>query len=210
RVPDPRVDRLSVLFKPKKTTYATFEVVDLAGIEKGERTALDAKEFRNADALLHVVRAFPDETRGAPDPRRDILDLERELVFADLGVVERRVERLEASIKKQRKDAEVQEHAVLVRLKTSLEAETPLRALPLTPDEIRLLRGFTFLSQKPILHLVNVEESGIAQAEKIAERYGLADVAARPQTRVGWVSAVIEAEIAQLSGEEQQAFLADL
>src|SRR4030095_4420442 len=185
RVPDPRVDRLSVLFKPKKTTYATFEVVDLAGIEKGERTALDAKEFRNADALLHVVRAFPDETRGAPDPRRDILDLERELVFADLGVVERRVERLEASIKKQRKDAEVQEHAVLVRLKTPREAETPLRALPLTPDEIRLLRGFTFLSQKPILHLVNVEESGIAQAEKIAERYGLADVAARPQTRVG-------------------------
>ena len=193
RVPDPRVDRLSGLFKPKKTTYATFEVVDLAGIEKGERTALDAKEFRNADALLHVVRAFPDETRGAPDPRRDILDLELELVFADLEVVERRVERLEASIKKQRKDAEVQEHAVLVRLKGSLEAETPLRALPLTPDEIRLLRGFTFLSQKPILHLVNVEESGIAQAEKIAERYGLADVAARPQTRVGWVSAVIEA-----------------
>src|SRR5258705_132995 len=99
RVPDPRVDRLSALFKPKKTTYATFEVVDLAGIEKGDRGALDAKEFRNADALLHGRRAFPDEARGAPD---------------------------------------------------------------------------------------------------------------RPQSRVGWVSAVIEAEIARLEGEEQQAFLADL
>jgi hypothetical protein len=129
RVPDPRVDRLSGLFKPKKTTYATFEVVDLAGIEKGERTALDAKEFRNADALLHVVRAFADEARGAPDPRRDILDLELELIFADLEVVDRRVERLDVSIKKQRKDAEVQEHAVLSRLKTALEAETPLRAM---------------------------------------------------------------------------------
>jgi len=210
RVPDPRVDRLSGLFKPKKTTYATFEVVDLAGIEKGERTALDAKEFRNADALLHVVRAFADEARGAPDPRRDILDLELELIFADLEVVDRRVERLDVSIKKQRKDAEVQEHAVLSRLKTALEAETPLRAMALTVDEVRLLRGFTFLSQKPILHLVNVEEAGIAQAEKVAERYGLADVAARPHTRVGWVSAVIEAEIAQLAGDEQQAFLADL
>jgi GTP-binding protein YchF len=210
RVPDPRVDRLSELFKPKKTTYASFEVVDLAGIEKGERTALDAKEFRNADALLHVVRAFGDEARGAPDPRRDVLDLELELIFADLEVVDRRVERLEVSIKKQRKEAEVQEHAVLLRLKTALEAETPLRAVALTPDEVRVIRGFTFLSQKPILHLVNVEEAGIAQAEKIAERYDLADVAARPHTRVGWVSAVIEAEIAQLAGDEQQAFLADL
>ncbi|HEY8178753.1 MAG TPA: GTPase, partial [Candidatus Limnocylindria bacterium] len=208
RVPDPRVDRLSELFKPKKTTYATFEVVDLAGIEKGERTALDAKEFRNADALLHVVRAFGDEARGAPDPRRDVLDLELELIFADLEVVDRRVERLEASIKKQRKDAEVQEHAVLTRLKTSLEAETPLRAVTMTPDEVRLIRGFTFLSQKPILHLVNVEEAGIAQADKIADQYQLTDVAARPLTRVGWVSAVIEAEIAQLAGDEQQVFLA--
>ena len=138
--------------------------------EKGERTALDAKEFRNADALLHVVRAFSDEARGSPDPRRDILDLELELIFADLEVVDRRVERLEVSIKKQRKDAEVQEHAVLTRLKAALEAETPLRAVALAPEEVRLIRGFTFLSQKPILHLVNVEEAGIVQAETIVER----------------------------------------
>jgi ribosome-binding ATPase len=210
RVPDPRVDRLSALFKPKKTTYATFEVVDLAGIEKGDRGALDAKEFRNADALLHVVRAFVDESRGAPDPRRDIVDLELELVLADLEVIDRRVERLEASIKKQRKEAEVREHEVLGRLKTALEAETPLRAVTLTTDEARLVRGFTFLSQKPILHVVNVEESAIAEGGKVTERYGLADVAGRPHSRVGWVSAVIEAEIARLEGEEQQAFLADL
>jgi len=210
RVPDPRVDRLTGLFKPKKTTYATFEVVDLAGIEKGERGALDAKEFRNADALLHVVRAFSDEARGAADPRRDILDLEMELILADLDVVERRLERLEVSIKKQRKEAEVKEQEVLARLKTSLESETALRAVTLTPDDARLLRGFTFLSQKPILHLVNVEEKAIAEGERVTERYSLGEIAARPHTRVGWVSAVIEAEIAALEGAEQQAFLTDL
>ena len=210
RVPDPRVDRLTVLFNPKKTTYATFEVVDLAGIEKDERGGLEAKEFRNADALLHVVRAFPDEARGAADPKRDVLDLELTLVLADLEVVDRRLERLEASIKKQRKDAEVMEQALLARLKLELESETPLRAVTMTPDEERLLRGFTFLSYKPILHLVNVEEAAIAEGGRVAERYGLTEVAARPQTRVGWVSAVIEAEIARLEGDEQQAFLADL
>jgi len=210
RVPDPRVDRLTGLFKPKKTTYATFEVVDLAGIEKGERGALDAKEFRNADALLHVVRAFTDEARGVADPRRDILDLEMELILADLDVVERRLERLEVSIKKQRKEAEVKEQDVLARLKTALESETALRAVTLTVDDARLIRGFTFLSQKPILHLVNVEEKAIAEGERVAERYHLAEIAGRPHTRVGWVSAVIEAEIAALEGAEQQAFLTDL
>jgi len=210
RVPDPRVDRLTGLFKPKKTTYATFEVVDLAGIEKGERGALDAKEFRNADALLHVVRAFTDEARGAADPRRDVLDLEMELILADLDVVERRLERLEVSIKKQRKEAEVKEQEVLARLKTALESETALRTMTLTPDDARLIRGFTFLSQKPILHLVNVEEKAIADGERVAERYNLAEIAGRPHTRVGWVSAVIEAEIAALEGAEQQAFLIDL
>src|SRR5499425_2821452 len=126
RVPDARVDRLTAIFKPKKTTYATFEVVDLAGIERGERAGLDTKEFRNADALLHVARAFADEALGAPAPKRDIEDLETELMLADLEVIERRLERLEASIKKQRKEAEVKERELLARIRTALEAERPL------------------------------------------------------------------------------------
>jgi GTP-binding protein YchF len=210
RVPDERVDRLRDLFKPRKTTYATFEVVDLAGIAKGERAALDTKEFRNADALLHVVRGFADEALGAPDPRRDILDLETELILADLEVVERRLERLEASIKKQRKDAEVKEREILTRLKAALEAETPLRAVPLSAEDARAVRGFTFLSQKPIFHIVNLDEKAIADGERVVERFGLEEVAGRARTRVGWVSAVIETEIARLEGEEQQAFLGDL
>jgi GTP-binding protein YchF len=210
RVPDARVDRLSAIFTPRKTTFATFEVVDLAGLAKGERAGLEAKEFRNADALLHVVRAFEDEAAGPPDPRRDVDDLEMELILADLEVVERRLERLEASIRKRRTDAEVAEQALLQRLKGELEAEHPLRAVPLTPDETRAIRGFTFLSEKPILHCVNLPEKGVGDAERAAGRLGLADLAARPRTRVAWVSAVIEAEVAQLAGEEQEAFLADL
>jgi GTP-binding protein YchF len=210
RVPDERVDRLSALFRPRKTTYATFEVVDLAGIAKGERAALDTKEFRNADALLHVVRGFPDDALGAPDPRRDIVDLETELILADLEVVERRLERLEASLKKQRKEAEARERELLGRLRVALEAETPLRAVDLAADDARAVRGFTFLSQKPIFHVVNLDEKALAEGARLVATFGLAEVAARPRTRVSWVSAVIEAEIAKLDGDEQQAFLHDL
>jgi GTP-binding protein YchF len=210
RVPDPRVDRLSELFKPKKTTFATFDVVDLAGIAKGERSGLDTKEFRNADALLHVVRAFEDPALPAPDPRRDIGDLETELILADLEVVERRLERLEASIKKRRTDPEVKEQEILRRLQGELETEHALRAVEVSTDDAKVIRGFTFLSGKPILHCVNLDEGAVGDGDRVAERFGLQAQAARPHTRVGWVSAVIEAEIAQLTGEEQAAFLADL
>jgi GTP-binding protein YchF len=210
KVPDARVERLSALFKPKKTTYASFEVVDLAGIAKGERNALDAREFRAADALLHVVRAFDDQGLGAPDPRRDIADLEMELLLADLEVVERRLERLELSLRKRRTDGEAAEQAVLQRIKGALEGEVPLRAAALTPEETRIVRGFTFLSEKPILHCVNLHEKSLAGGPRVTEIYDLGGQAARPETRVGWVSAVIEAEVAQLAGEEREAFLADL
>ena len=210
RVPDVRVDRLSALFKPRKTTYATFEVVDLAGIAKGERQGLEAKEFRNADALLHVVRAFPDAAGTPADPRADIDDLETELILADLEVVERRLERLDAQIKKKRTDADVNERAVLSKVKPALESERPIRAMGLTEEEARALRGFTFLSQKPILHCLNLAEKDIAKGSALVASFGLQAVAERPASRVGWVSAVIEAEVAQLEGAEQAAFLADL
>jgi len=210
RVPDARVDRLSALFKPKKTTYASFEVVDLAGIAKGDRQGLEAKEFRNADALLHVVRAFPDAAGTAPDPRRDVADLETELILADLEVVERRLERLELSIRKKLTDAEVREQGILLRVKPALESETPIRAMGLGDDDARALRGFTFLSQKPILHCLNLAEKEIDRGRSLIDAFGLAEIARHPGTRLGWVSAVIEAEVAQLAGEEQAAFLADL
>jgi GTP-binding protein YchF len=210
RVPDDRVDRLSALFKPRKTTLATFEVVDLAGISKGDREGLDAKEFRSADALLHVVRAFTDAAGTPPRPLGDISDLETELILADLEVVERRLERLEISIKKKRTETEVKEQALLQRLKPALEAETPIRAASLSDEDARALRGFTFLSQKPILHCLNLSEKELDRGQTLVESFGLQDIAGRAHTAVGWVSAVIEAEVSQLAGEEQAAFLADL
>ncbi|MCI0547703.1 MAG: YchF family ATPase [Candidatus Rokubacteria bacterium] len=210
RVLDVRVDRLSALFRPRKTTYASFEVVDLAGIAKGERQGLEAKEFRNADALLHVVRAFPDAAGAAATPAADIGDLETELILADLEVVERRLERLEAAIKKRPTDAERREQEVLRAIMPALEAETPIRALDLADDAAKAIRGFTFLSQKPILHCLNLDEKELARAPDLAASFGLGEIAARARTRLGWVSAVIEAEVAQLAGEEQAAFLADL
>jgi ribosome-binding ATPase len=210
RVPDGRVDRLGEIFKPRKTTHATFEVVDLAGIAKGEREGLETKEFRNADALLHVVRAFIDDVQGAPDPKRDIVDLQLELILDDLEVVDRRLERLEASIRKRRTGADVKEREILRHLKERLEAEVPLRAVDLPDDEAKVVRGFTFLSRKPILHCLNLDEKSIAEADRLVQAYGLGEIAAHRHTRIGWVSAVIEAEVAQLAGEAQAAFLADL
>jgi len=211
RVPDDRVTRLAELFKPKKTTYATFEVVDLAGIARGERSGPEAKEFRDADALLHVVRAFPDATGAPADPRADIETLDLELVLADLEVVDRRLERLAASIRKKRIEADVRQQAILEVLKARLEAETPIRAVELSDDaDAKAIRGFTFLSQKPILHCLNLGEKDIAKGAKVAAAFGLTDIARRPHTAIGWISAVIEGEVAQLTGSEQQAFLQDL
>jgi GTP-binding protein YchF len=210
RVPDARVDRLAGIFKPKKITFASFEVVDLAGIAKGERQGLEAKEFRSADALLHVVRGFPDAAGTAADPAGDINDLETELILADLEVVERRLERVEAQLKKKRTEADAWEQVVLLKVKSELESERPIRAIGLSEEESRAIRGFTFLSQKPILHCLNLAEKETARGPRLVDSFGLGAVAQRPATRLGWVSAVIEAEVAQLDGAEQVAFLADL
>ncbi len=211
RVPDARVDRLSAFVRPRKTTHATFEVVDLAGIAKGERSGLlEAKEFRDADALLHVVRGFADSVLGPPDPKADVAELEVELLLADLEVVERRLERLEVSLKRRRVEADAREQALLRRVREALEADTPLRALDLSADDAKAVRGFMFLSRKPILHCVNLDEKAVGEGKHVVERFGLHAFAGRPHTRIGWVSALIEGEVAQLEGEAQQAFLADL
>src|SRR5512134_2518580 len=120
RVPDPRVEALAAIFHPRKTTHATVEYVDVPGVAKGEGSALvDLPALRGVDAFVHVVRAFESQTvphpEGSIDPKRDAAMLELELILADLGTVERRIERLAANIKKAKKAEDVAEHALFLQ-----------------------------------------------------------------------------------------------
>src|SRR5580765_1686588 len=159
RVPDERLDRLTELFKPKKHVPATVEFADMGGAAAGKSGAaalLDVAAFRNADALLHVVRMFRDPSvphaAGSIDPARDVRTMEDELILADLGVVERRLERLERDLKKAGAAPELKkEQEILERCRALLEEGKPLRDLALPPEDARRLRGFQFLSAKPLL-----------------------------------------------------------
>jgi GTP-binding protein YchF len=206
RVPDERVARLAALFRPERTVYATLDVVDLAGFDPGERAGLEVGDLRNADALFHVVRGFATGALGAaPAAARQVRALEEELVLADLEVVERRLERLGPGLKRKPTEAEQREQAVLGRVREPLGEGVPLRWQGLPAEDARLLRGYQFLSLKPVLHCLNLGEDDVARRD--ARLGELAEWAGRPATRVGWVSAVVEGEVAGLPDEEQRAFL---
>jgi hypothetical protein len=216
RVTDPRVDRLSELFRPRKTTHATIEYVDVAGIKTGElKESVDLAALRPVDALVHVVRAFDDaEIEHAPgpiDPRRDMEAMETELTLTDLITVEKRLERLELDIKKKGRDAAmVQEHEALGALRLALEEGRPARSVALDAEVERRLRGFQFLSAKPLLHVVNLGEERQDAHRDIVAHFHLEALAAHPRTAITWVVGKLEMEIGQLDPADARAFLADL
>jgi hypothetical protein len=215
RVPDPRVDRLSEIYHPKKKTYATVDYVDVPGVKKGEGAALvDLPALRNVDALLHVVRTFTSEAvphpDGSVDPKRDAEMLELELILTDLAAVERRLEKLEANLKKANKAEDAAEKALFLRMKECLEAEKPLRELPFSEEERRRLRNYQFFSEKPVLLVANLGEDQVKDAEAVLARSGLKDFAARPGFALCPVSAPIEAEMAELPPDDARGFREDL
>jgi len=217
RVPDERLDRLTALFNPKKRVPATVEFADIAGApgaRAGAQALLDVAPFRNADALLHVVRMFRDPSvphpAGAVDPARDVRLMEDEVILADLGVVERRLERLERDLKKGNTPELRREQDVLVRCRAALEDGRPLRALQLDPDDGKRLRGFQFLSAKPLLLVLNLDESDLGQADDAVKLAGLDEFMSGAATRAVAICAKIELEIAQLDPADAAAFLADL
>ena len=170
-VPDPRVDRLAEMFQPRKVTRAQVQYNDIAGLDAGVgQSGGFSGALLNAiavnDALLHVVRAFRDDAiphiRGSVDPARDLRDLDAELILADLSMVEHRMERLQRDLKRPGPAADLaaEEQTLLLRLKDALEAEVPLRDLSLTEAEQQRLRGFSFLTLKPVLVVLNVGDDG--------------------------------------------------
>src|SRR5438477_1903207 len=154
KVPDARLDRLADLYHPKKLTHASVEYVDVGAIgQEALKESSYIGHLRNVDALAHVLRAFDDASIphvGPIDPLRDIKNVEFDLMVSDLGQIEKRMERLERDLKRGKAPELVREHEVLVRAKAWLEAEKPLREMEITPAEEKAIRGFMFLSQKPI------------------------------------------------------------
>jgi len=161
-----------------------------------------------------VVRGFQEasipHSEGAIDPARDVDTMETEFILADLGVVEKRIEKLKLQIMKVQNDDDKKELAVLERCLEALENETPLRNLDLDPDDLRRIRGYTFLSLKPLLVVVNADEADADKLARGAAGFGLAALEQRPATHVIALSAKIEAEIAQLGPDEAAEFRSDL
>jgi ribosome-binding ATPase len=217
RVPDERLDRLTALFNPRKRVPATVEFADIAGAggaQTGAQALLDLAPFRNANALLHVVRMFRDPAvphpAGAIDPARDVRTMEDEVILADLGVVERRLERLERDLKKGGNPDLHREQEVLVGCREALEAGRSLRALTLGADDAKRLRGFQFLSAKPLLLVLNLDEADLPKADEAVHLAGLETFMTGAATRAVPICAKIELEIAELDATDAAAFMADL
>jgi ribosome-binding ATPase len=223
-VPDSRLDKLAEVVKPQKTTYATVEYVDLPGLSRGEgRAALEGQakdmttylnSLKNIDSLVHVVRGFEDpnlpHVEGSVDPVRDIGLFELEMIFSDLAIVEKRLERLAKDLKKGKSPELELENDVLLRFKSSLESEQPLRELELTPEEEKRVRGFTFLSAKPILLVMNVDDQEAPKITQVIEDLGLQKLASKHNVGITAVCGKIESEIATLAPEDAQLFMEDL
>lgn len=220
KVPDGRLDVLAGMFKPKKIVPADVQYLDVAGLTKGMgEQGLGGKllgHLQQAQALVHVARAFDagatPHADGSVDPLRDIETLNLELAFSDLGIIEKRLERIKNTIGKTRgaeRELNEREAVLLARLREELEAGRPLRAAELSADEAKLLRGFGFLTAKPQLILLNVGEEQVGEetARLVAaakERFG------GPFVEVAALAAKIEMELGQLEPADAQEFMADL
>jgi len=213
KVPDQRLVKLAEHFNPQKITYATVHYMDYLGIMKAEpqhnRKILEV--MKDADAYLHVVRAFEDEAIvhpfGSVDPIRDINILRTELVISDLELVEKRLERIEES-KKKGKKIQPEEERVLLKLKTALEQEKAIRELSLSEEELLAIRHLQFITDKPEIILLNISEEQFKQdrGDSLVKKV---QKTINSHTPVLAVSGKIEMEIALLEENERKEFLED-
>lgn len=212
KVPDVRLEELAKIFSPPKVTHAVVEYVDFPAISKEAlREPSYLASLRVVDALAHVLRVFEDPTvpheKETVDPVRDRDDVDTELIVSDLVVVEKRLERVDKDRKKIKSPELDHEHELLIRCKDTLEANTPLREMKLTDDEEKRIRGFQFLSQKPMLYVLNLGEENAADLNGIEQSYR-EKLGAKPNTYVTAVCGKIEAELAELPVEESTELMA--
>lgn len=214
-VPDTRVDELSAIFKPNKTTYATIEFVDIAGLIKGasKGEGLGNKflsHIREVDAIVHVVRCFDDpnivHVDGSIGPERDIETINLELIFADIEAMERRIEKTRKMLKSGDKNFQI-ELDLYEKILSGLHDEMPARALNYSTDEEPLVRQLALLTSKPVLYAANVSENDLADVDNNSYVKAVQATAKRENSEVIVLSGKIEEEIAQLSEEEKNEFL---
>jgi ribosome-binding ATPase len=223
KVPDPRLDRLAEIFSPKKVVHADVTYVDLPApppsseghVGTEELPAEHLARLRESDALLHVVRAFDDPSvphpDGPVDPARDLERLDLEFILADLTLVDRRLERLASSGRHGtpgEREANEREEVILRRLKAELEAGRPIRDAGLSEDEAKAVRGFRFLTEKPVLVLLNVGEGDLGTADGLVAR--IAGGYDHRHALVDHLSAKIEMELGELEPDDAVTFMAEL
>jgi len=213
KVPDARVEALARLFEPPKITHATVEYVDMPSISKETlRDVSSMASLRVVDAFAHVLRLFADETvpheKGTVDPVRDMEDVETELILSDLVVVEKRLERLEKDRKKIKNPELDREFELLERCKGVLDAGQPIRQLEIEAEDEKRIRGFQFLSQKPVLYVLNLGEDEAGKLHEREREFREGPLAGRKHTAAAAVCGKIEAELAELPRDEQHDYLA--
>ena len=223
KVPDERLDRLAEIFKPRKIVQADVTYADLPAPPASSEGRIGTEELpadhlarlRDSDALLHVVRAFEDAAHphpsGSVDPARDLEQLDLEFILADLAMAERRLERLGASGRhgtQAEREANEREEIVLRRIHAGLEAGTPIRDLALDADETKAIRGFRFLTEKPVLVLLNVGEGDVAREAELVAR--ISSGYEHRNAIVDALSARIEMELGELEPDEAAVFMEEL
>ncbi|MFF5997053.1 redox-regulated ATPase YchF [Lysinibacillus sp. KU-BSD001] len=217
-VPDARLAKLTELVTPKKTVPTSFEFTDIAGIVKGasQGEGLGNKflsHIREVDAICQVVRCFEDENithvAGAVNPIDDIEVINLELVLADLESVDKRLQKVSKMAKQKDKEALIEE-PILSKIKAALEADQPARAVELTDDELKVIKGLHLLTIKPMLYVANVSEDEVADADNNKYVQMVREFAAKEGSRVITVCAKVEEEISELDDEEKAMFLEEL
>lgn len=211
QVPDRRVALLSELFQPKKITFATVDYLDIAGItagtgQKEEQGDSGLAALRNMDLLVHVLCGFEFLNAGSGAPKADYETTALELALADLEIIERRLERLEKEVRLKKSPEQIKERDLLQQCREVLEHGGALRDLDLSAQDEKILRGFRFLTQKPMMIVLNIGEQDIGNEQACLDRLG--DLTTRLEALA--LCAKAEMEIAQLDETDQQAFLDDL